>query len=433
MKAPRHLEILGLLCIFSIFLDRAIRNVLPFDLYLYYPIFIVFMLALVANTGGFLWPPRWFNWGIVAITITSFINTAINGMLGFELAKQVFGIVFTGIVYYNVLYVFNFDIKKIFNTYLRFAFWVAAFGVVNNILHLAGIHITNQYRTGTIFYRELSIMGEPFYLTLALTPAIVYYLVYFKKYWRERKLQVSLIILCYFLTFSSIAVSGFVFGVLIALYLNDFFSIRANRLAILPILVIPVFFLISTLINNIDLLNARFYDTTSLFLSSEIKVDEAGKSNASTFALYSNYVVARDSFLKNPLFGSGLGSHPLIYYETFIKYFPPRYLDKYGAQNQQDANSKFLRLLSETGLLGVILFLAAFFKFLIPKRKILSDEVKELAAVNYSIFVYILLCLIRNGNYINIGFFLFFFMYYITWYQVSKRYSVMESRQLAHA
>lgn len=417
MKPPRHLEILAMLCIFSVFLDKAIRGGLPFDLYYYYPIFALFLMAQLAYFKRIFLPPRWFNWSVLIVSIISLIVTSLNGIVGFELLKQFIGIFFTAIVYYNVFYVFNFNIQRVFEVYLKFAFYVAAFGLLNNLLHIGGIHLTNQYPTGTIFYREVSIMGEPFYLTLALTPALIYYLINFKELWNQNKKKISTILICYLLTFSSIAVAGLSIGIVISLYLNNFFSVRSNRFALLPILILPLFFVISFFINNIELLNARFYDTTRLFLSSQIMVEQAGKSNASTFALYSNYVIARDSFFKNPLFGSGLGSHPIIYYETFISYFPPSYLNMYGAQNQQDANSKFLRLLSETGLLGLTLFLIAYFKFLIPKKKIRTTDQKFLASINYSIFVYILLCLIRNGNYINIGFFLFFFIYYITFMQ----------------
>lgn len=264
-------------------------------------------------------------------------------------------------------------------------------------------------------------MGEPFYLAIALTPAVVYYLCYFNTTWRIAKVRFLVIVLCYLLTYSSIAVMGLALGIFFSLYINDFFNARQSRLLLVPVLIAPAIFLISFLIDNISLINARFYDTTSLFLSGEIQAKEAGKSNSSTFALYSNYAIARDSFIESPLFGSGLGSHPLIYNETFLKYFPSNYLLMYGAQNQQDANSKFLRLMSETGLLGLLLFFYAFIHFFAAKRKMVSPALKELGAINYSIFVYIILCLVRNGNYINVGFFFFFFIYYITWYKISKK------------
>ncbi|MCO5237732.1 MAG: O-antigen ligase family protein [Chitinophagaceae bacterium] len=330
------------------------------------------------------------------------------------------------------MYILRFDIRKIFGYYLFFAFWVSLHGVIDNLLHYAGIHFTTTTLAEPGLYREYGIMGEPFFLAIALTPAIVYHLCYFNTTWRKAKFRFLIIALCYLVTYSSIAVLGFVMGVFFSLYFNDFFSTRRGRAILLPVLVIPIVFATVFLVDNISLINVRFYDTTSLFLSKEIQVKEAGKSNSSTFALYSNYAIARDSFVESPLFGSGLGSHPLIYKETFLKYFPSDYMVMYGSQNQQDANSKFFRLMSETGLLGLILFFYAFIQFFAPKRKMTSPVLKEMGAINYSIFVYIMLCLIRNGNYINIGFFLFFFLYYLTWHKVIYNKPKFKS-QVKHA
>jgi len=408
------LEFLGILCIFSVFLDKAIRGAFAFDFYYYYPIFFIFLLALVMKKGHFALPPRWLNGACMLIFSVSAVVLWLNNRLGLEFIKQAFGIVFTTVVYYNVLYVFQFRILLIFNHYLRFAYWVALFGVVDNILHSVGIHLTHTFRSGPIFYRELSIMGEPFYLALALTPAIVYYLIFFQETWKQNRIRFLIIFLCYLVTFSSIALTGLGVGIVLSLYFNNFFSVGKNKFVLIPLIVIPLFIGFNLLIDNVKLFKARFTDTTNLFLTTELKTREAGKANASTFALYSNFIIARDSFLENPLWGSGLGAHPLIYDETFIKHFPRIYLRRFGAYNKQDANSKFLRLMSETGLLGIALFLAGFFGFFVKKRYLITPELQKYGAINYSIFVYILLCLIRNGNYINIGFFFFFFIYYFT-------------------
>lgn len=421
-KRTSVLEFWAMLCIFSVFLDKAIRGAFVFDFYYYYPIFLIFLIVMLIKKGHIVMPPRWFNWGIFTIFITGFGVLMYRDMLGFEYVKQVFGILFTSFVSYNVLYVFRFDIVRIFNYYLRFAYWVALFGVFDNILHIAGIHITTNLSSGGLLHREFSIMGEPFYLAVALAPAVVYNMIYFQEAWAKNRNRFLVIMICFLITYSSIAVTGLVAGFILALHINNFFSLKKNRLALVPIIVIPAFLLINQLIENVSLLNVRFNDTYELFFSSEMQPDKAGESNASTFALYSNFIVSRDSFFKNPLFGSGLGAHPLIYRETFLEYFPSVYLKRYGAQNQQDANSKFLRLLSETGLTGLLLFLFAYFKFFASKRKMVTPGLKRLGAINYSIAVYILLCLIRNGNYVNIGFFLFFFIYYVTWKQIQTRY-----------
>lgn len=422
-------EYLAIACIFSIFLDKALRGILPFDLYYSYPIFLLFLVSQLIQTGKLALLPGWFSASIGIIFLSSLFITWYKNLLGFEYIKQVLGILFSSFTYYNVLYVLKFDVKKIFRFYLIFAFWVSIHGILDNALHYAGIHLTTINFAGPGLYREYGIMGEPFYLALALTPAIVYYLCYFKATWQNKKFQFLVISGCYLITYSSIAVTGLVLGIFMSLYLNNYFSARRGKIILAPILLTPVIILTSYLINNVDLINARFYDTASLFLSSKIKVNEVGKSNASTFALYTNYAIARDSFFESPVFGSGIGSHPIIFERTFLKYFPPNYLIMYGNQNQQDANSKFLRLMSETGIVGLVLFFVAFVRFFAPKKKIVSASLKNLGAINYAIFVYIVLCLIRNGNYINIGFFLFFFMYWASYKQVMVHRFVKSFRQ----
>ncbi|MBL7768525.1 MAG: O-antigen ligase family protein [Flavipsychrobacter sp.] len=406
---------LGVLCIFSVFLDKTIQGAgFPFDFYYYYVAFIFFLLSLIYQNKKIFLPPKWFLLGFGAIAIAGFFVTMYKGILGFTYLKQLLGIVFTSLVSYNIFVVFKFNARRIFEYYLFFAFLVALHGVFDNFLHIAGIHLTQYSVVAPFIIREYGIMGEPFYLAMAITPALAYYTCYFQRTWKHLKFRYLALLGCYLVTYSSTALMGIGLSVFFSLYLNNFFNARSNRFVFAPLIIAPIVLLIVNLIDTISLFNKRYYDTTSLFLSKEIDVKEAGKSNSSTFALYSNFVIARDSFLENPLFGSGLGSHPLIYESTFLKYFPPNYLKGYGAQNQQDANSRFLRLLSETGLLGTVLFLLFVIYYFAPKSAIRSSAGKEIAAINYAIFIYIVLGLIRNGNYINIGFFFFFFMYYVT-------------------
>lgn len=417
-KESQHLDLtqkLAVLCIFSVFLDKAIRGAgLPFDFYYYYIAFLAFLVSLIYTNRKIFLPPKWFNLGFSAIAVASFLVTLYNGLLGFEYLKQLLGIVFTSIVSYNIFVVLRFDVRRIFEYYLFFAFLISLHGVLDNLLHMAGIHLTPYSIVAPFIIREYGIMGEPFYLAMAITPALAYYTCYFQRTWKKLKFRYIILLTCYLVTYSSTALMGMGLSVFFALYLNNFFNVRSNRFVFAPLIIVPVVLLFINLIDTISLFNKRYYDTTSLFLSKEIDVKEAGKSNSSTFALYSNFIIARDSFLENPFFGSGLGSHPLIYEKTFLKYFPPNYLKGYGAQNQQDANSRFLRLLSETGLLGLVLFILYVIRFFAPKSAIRTPAGKEITAINYAIFIYIILGLIRNGNYINVGFFFFFFMYYIS-------------------
>lgn len=422
MKRKNNLtEWLGILCIFSVFFDKAIRGGgLAFDFYFYYPLYLLFLCAVFFKYGKLFIPPRWFNLSLIAVFLVSILVLLNNGLLGSEFIKQVIGILFSVLTYYNTLAIFKWNVKKVFDYYLQFAFLVALHGCLDNILHMAGVHLTHVNHIGGLLYREYGIMGEPFYLAMALTPAVVYYICKFKAMWMNHKFKLGIILACYLVTYSSIAVLGLVLAVFLSLYVNDYFNANRSKIILFPLLILPIALIVGFLVENVDLMNSRFNDTTNLFFASQFDIENVKGTNASTFALYSNFIISRDAITQSPLFGKGLGSHPLIYEQTFLEYFPKEFLEDYGNQNQQDANSKFFRLMSETGLLGLFLFFTFLFKFLVKKKDLITKELKEIGIINLSIFAYIILGLIRNGNYINIGFFLFFFIYYYS-YKLIKR------------
>ncbi|MCG7860154.1 hypothetical protein MD537_24445, partial [Flavihumibacter sediminis] len=99
-------------------------------------------------------------------------------------------------------------------------------------------------------YREYGIMGEPFYLAMAITPAIVYYTCYFKRTWHTAKFKYLVLLTCYLVTYSSTAVMGIGLAAFFGLYLNDFFNVRRNRIIFAPLFLAPVALLVFYLIEN---------------------------------------------------------------------------------------------------------------------------------------------------------------------------------------
>ena len=77
--------------------------------------------------------------------------------------------------------------------------------------------------------------------------------------------------------------------------------------------------------------------------------------HGSSFVFYNNYNAAKQNFKENPLFGTGLGSHEFAY----EKYNLSEKIGGIYQFNTTDANSMFLRVVSEAGLIG-ILFLILF-------------------------------------------------------------------------
>jgi hypothetical protein len=184
----------------------------------------------------------------------------------------------------------------------------------------------------------------------------------------------------------------------------------------MPLIVILFFTFYNNLKDAFYEFQVRVDDTLEMFRTDDgvVDVKKMSKVNSSTFALYTNYIIAKESFQRNPLFGSGLGSHPINYDITFAKYFPADFAERFGSFNKFDANSLFLRLMSETGIFGLFMLFLFLFRFFMGKKHMGSPQLREMNIVNQGIFILIIVRLIRTGSYFGNGFFLFIFMYYYT-------------------
>ena len=113
--------------------------------------------------------------------------------------------------------------------------------------------------------------------------------------------------------------------------------------------------------------------------------------------------------IENPLFGTGLGSHQYI----FNKYdLSSRIGNEYNT-NTTDANSMLLRIISETGLFGII-FIYLFIKnnYVRMRNSIHSDDYHWL--ISNAVLILILIQLARQGNYTFGGFMAYMWLYYYT-------------------
>ncbi len=419
-------KVLIFFMVLSIFLDNFIfggndRLNRTFDFYYYYLIFLMFLAFFIYKTKTIpSWPP-WFLRSLLAFFVASFIAGYLSNKLKFPMLKQMIGIVFSSISYFALLKYLKFDVKKIFELYLKIAFWVALYGIAEEALQLAGFHdnFGNSKRVTGGFYRVYSIMGEPYFLAVALIPAVYYYLnkLIGVKPFRDRKVIVraSTITACYIFTFSSAGYMGLALMIVLIAYNHKLLtptSWKSFVFAIALLIVVPNLNLKQFSIKEVQV---RILDSFMAFASNST-MDKASiaKLNSSTFALYSNYLIAQKSFKNNPILGSGLGSHELTYDEYFESLFGKKFLIMYGMFNAKDGNSLFIRMMSETGILGLVLFFIFIFKFFLGRRYLYGPESMYLTIINQGILVVFVIRLVRTGNYIGQGFFLFFFIYYIT-------------------
>lgn len=421
----------------SVFMDDFIilRYVLPFDFYWYYITFIVSILYYIRQTGSLRLLPRWFAASITLLIATTMGLTLSNDEFTIVVLKQIVGLVFTSIAYYTFLAYNNFEVKRIFRMYIYLALFVALEGLFEEIMNLNGIHINIKYReTNSGFYRIFGIMGEPYFLAVILLPAFNF--VFYKTTIFERvntqisnPILLASIGLCFIFTFSSAGFMGVAGLALFWMVNKNYLSFKSWKIIILPFLI----FFMGLAFNNVQSqwkeFNTKFNQTIEAFINNSTKKEDINDLNTSSFALYSNFIIAKESFQKRPLTGSGLGTHEANYRKYFSKYFDDDFVIKYGIFNTLDANSLFIRLMSETGLMGLTMFFWFLFSRLLWRKGYNDPYTRDYTIINQSIFIWFVVRLLRTGNYFGNGFFLFFFMYYICYKMVMQRRLIIRQEQ----
>lgn len=365
---------------------------------------------------------------LIPLLIIGIFNISLDNNTTSKFFKIYLNIAVSLVFYQYVMQYYEYDVKKIFKMYLNVAYFVCLFGLFQFMSYL--IRFTPGYNLrvilplnkwgyslGGLGIRINSIFCEPSYLGASIAPAffISIYQLIFKKYEFLNIKKCFIIVLCYLLSASSVAYLGVFFAVIL-LTLN-FGAIRYFLFAI-PVVV----FLFFIAYNNINDFKVRVDGIDQLFFQDILDKDYAGetkpakrariknfltKVHGSSFVFYNNYNAAKKNFLENPFFGTGLGSHEF----AFEKYNLAEKIGDIYEFNVADANSMFLRTLSETGIVGAVFILLFAIKYFIP-RDLNGNEVDEYWLISGAILLLILLQYARQGNYTFNGFFLYCWMYY---------------------
>jgi hypothetical protein len=404
-KKNTRLESLIVLFIYlSIFINSYVFIKKPFELYFGYLIFIILLPIFISRYG--------YKRELVTLFAILLLNGVFQILIGNNTSilffKVFIGLILSYFFYYYVLIEFNKNIEKLFTWYLIGSFYVSIIGIVQFISFQVGFRpgynfnwILNKwsYAPGGLFgLRINSIFAEPTHLGAVLSPAffISIYNLFINEPFGITRRQSLVIIIVYFLSFSGLGQLG-IFLTLI------FFAINFGLLRYL-ILVIPVsLFLFNFLYNNVIDFRDRYDSLVGLFSGNQ--KFQLGKTHGSSFILYNNYHVAIESFKSNFLLGTGIGSHPI----AFEKFSLAKDIKVFGLNlNSADANSMLLRLISETGLFGVLIMFYIIIKFYV-KRDEKNDTYHWL--VSNGILIMILLNLFRQGHYFLNGFPFFVLLY----------------------
>jgi hypothetical protein len=306
-------------------------------------------------------------------------------------AKQFAGIL-ASVFYFSCYYrLTGDDPSGPFRLYVRAAYYVSLAG-------LAIVFVRVPF-DGEL-PRLQSVLAEPSMFALVTLPA-AYYCV--DRYRQERTWGRELVVIgaALLLSRSSVGYLGLLF--LLALFFARSWSRALAGLAVVAVTG-------ASLYAASEDFRIRLDDTVRA--AGEGTVEDA---NLSTFALVSNALVTTRVLSLHPWAGNGLGSH-LLSHRAYIADVPGvaafenmmlRGQTTMEQLNAADASSLLLRLLSETGIAGVLAVGLFIGRYKAPRGG-------ERAAINYAVLIYCFAKLLRAGHYFSPEEFFFVFAYCLT-------------------
>ena len=406
------------------------RYTLSFDFYDHYFIFVlIHFYNILTNRGNQALLPSWLIKGFSIFIITTLIAVFNNpDAFNFAFFKQFFGAVFSASSYFIVFRLANYKLIYLFKRYVDFAFLASLAGIAEEVLHLIGIHVKAIFLGSLGLYRVGGLSGEPYNLSLALFPAIFFYLsallntevslIDEKK--PIRIIKSAIVFIAFFLTFSSTGYIGLFLAFLAIAIQKGYFNIKKPKIIFASVFFFCVYFMFAYLTSSNKNFNQKIQDGLWFLQGETKKSDELGKVNSSSFALLSNYYVTLEGFKENPIAGVGLGNYEILYNEKFRPLMGFILEARYGRLNSNDANSMFLRLAAETGLIGLLFFIF-FVYFGLIKKMYNRDPLKfYLISINHGILILFLIRLLRCGNYLSDGMFFFIIMYFYSSLQFKR-------------
>jgi len=404
------IKIFNYLLVLNVFLGGFVLFSSPFEFYVGY-LFIVFFLMVYALYYDYVGINYKFLLLLALLTVCSLVNVYKNNTTIVLISKQLFGILITGSAYYLLIKVNKCDIEKLFVIYLRISLIIAVIGIFQEFSYLIGFKSGYDYSvfipkwhvadTDWGVLKVNSILLEPAHFATSMAPAFLVSLdnIFRKSVFSQRKTDSIIIVISFILTFSAVAY----IAILISLFL---ISYHAKKIRYTSLAMIVISVLAFSAYSYIPEIRTRVDDTFGIATGSI----EATDANLSTFSLVSNAYVAYNSFFDSPLFGHGLGSHPISYDKYVFGVIGGDIQEEVFGINKDDASSLFLRLASETGLFGMVAVLYFVFKCYLKKS---SNNTMQM--ISNSILCMLLVSLLRQGHYFYNGLFFFVWLYYFSY------------------
>lgn len=387
----------------SVFICTIVFFFSPFEGYIHYFIFLALLPFFVRRYGL---PKTPFQIIIIPFFVGIF-QVFLGNNEWFLFIKIFLGILLSTTFYYYVIQYYELNVEKMFRLYLKWAYWSAVIGVIQFISFK--LHFSPGYDYNWLFSKwTMAVEGpnirissfylEPSQLGIMLAPAafIAIYNILNRTQFEYKQYQNFMILAAIYLSKSS---TGYI-GIFLAI-----FMVGIN----LGYIMYLVFFIMAGILagiglyNTVDEFRQRVDASTALWIDQDFSIKNV---NTSSFVQYNNAHIAYNNLKEHPLFGTGIGSFP----KAYNKYSYTKSVVKLkGFEfNSQDGNSLFLRMMAETGLIGLLFFL-----FVIKSAFVRNDGKDKIHwLISASLLVLLLLYLLRQGNYFLNGFPFFVWLYY---------------------
>ncbi len=393
---------------------------IPFEFYFHY--FILFPLTFYWLIKHGL--PKFYLKIFTIPFIIGLIHTGIDNNDIFTFFKIFGGLSVTLLFFYNIFIIYEFNNFKVFEIYCLACWVLCIIAFIQIISFFLGFKpgynfswILNKWgfvSGGIIGFRVNSILPEPTYLATSLSPAVYISInnLFSKKNMIFSNFQSILIIMTSILTTSTIGYLGIIISIILSL---DYIRLRYILIALL--IAIGGY---KVAYENVSDFSNRVNSAKGLWIEKDFNIKN---TNNSSFVLYNNLHIAKENLKKHPFFGTGFGSHE----SAFKKYTLTNSLIKYNFEfNIKDGNSLFVRLCTETGLVGIGFIFIMIFNGFIFKIDSNKTELLEYKIMSQALFVIIILVLIRQGNYMLNGLPMIFLLYYLNGNQYRSKLNLVE-------
>ena len=379
---------------------------IPFEFYFYY-IFVLILLPFFFVKYGV---PKYLLQILALPFLVGLFYILTGENLPFTFLKVFGGVFITSLFFYGWIQHFKTDVQIIFKWYCYSCWVLVIIGIIQTFSFLVGFKYGYDFswflnkwgfvEGGVIGLRVNAILSEPTYLATALAPVIYVSIhnIISKSTYLFNKFQSMLILIIAILTTSSIGYLGILISILLCTQ-----TIRIRYIFFGTIISVFAF---NLAYNNVKDFRSRVDAAKGLWINDDYGITN---TNNSSFVLFNNLHIAKENLKRHPIFGTGLGSHET----AFKKFTLTKTLLPYDFEfNIKDGNSLFIRLCTETGLLGLGFILLILVRGFIYKVNSQNEDMLKHKIISQSLFVLLVLVLIRQGNYMLNGLPLLFLLYH---------------------